>query len=41
MDGQIIINDVSNINRYGAFYDVEITDIVGYDLVGHVVLSGE
>lgn len=39
VDGVVIINDVSpDIDvQTGEFYDVEITDVAGYDLVGRIV----
>ncbi len=36
IDGEMIINDVRKISRYGAFYEVKISDMVGYDLVGQI-----
>jgi len=36
IDGQIIINDGRKVNAFGKMYEVEITDIAGYDLVGTV-----
>lgn len=34
VDGTVIINDTSAVTEFGTFYDVEITDVAGYDLVG-------
>ena len=36
IDGQVIINDGRAVKEFGAFYDVEITDSAGYDLIGKV-----
>lgn len=37
IDGQVIINDGRNVTAFGAFYEVEITDIADYDLIGRVI----
>ncbi len=37
IDGQIIINDSRGVKAFGQFYEVEITDIAGYDLIGRVI----
>ncbi|MEN9654419.1 MAG: hypothetical protein RL235_531 [Chlamydiota bacterium] len=37
IDGQIIINDGRLVDAYGPLYQVEITDVAGYDLIGQVV----
>lgn len=37
IDGQIIINDGRKVTAFGKLYDVEITDISDYDLVGRVL----
>ncbi len=37
IDGQVLINDNTGITGFGKRYLVEITDVSGYDLVGHVV----
>ncbi len=39
MDGQIIINDAprDGVKEFGKMYDVEITDVADYDLIGRVV----
>ncbi|NGX57637.1 MAG: Ribosomal protein S12 methylthiotransferase RimO [Chlamydiae bacterium] len=37
VDGQVIINDGSLVTAFGEFYDVEITGVAGYDLLGRVV----
>lgn len=34
IDGEIIINDWQNVKTLGEFYEVEITDATGYDLLG-------
>ncbi|HEY2811606.1 MAG TPA: 30S ribosomal protein S12 methylthiotransferase RimO [Rhabdochlamydiaceae bacterium] len=39
IDGQIIINDGRKVKEFGSFYEVEITDIADYDLIGKVVAS--
>lgn len=37
IDGQIIINDGRKVKAFGEFYEVEITDIAGCDLIGKVL----
>ncbi|MCF7853099.1 MAG: 30S ribosomal protein S12 methylthiotransferase RimO [Simkaniaceae bacterium] len=37
IDGQVIINDPSGVKNFGEQYLVEITDAIGYDLIGHVI----
>ncbi len=37
IDGQIIINDARGVRAFGELYDVEITDVSDYDLIGCVV----
>jgi len=37
IDGQIIINDGRNVTAFGKLYEVEITDVADYDLIGRVV----
>jgi len=37
IDGQIIINDGRNVTSFGKIYEVEITDVADYDLIGRVV----
>jgi ribosomal protein S12 methylthiotransferase len=37
IDTQILINDFRKVTAFGAIYDVKITDISGYDLVGKVL----
>lgn len=37
IDGQVIINDGRKVDAFGKFYEVEITDIADYDLIGGVV----
>jgi ribosomal protein S12 methylthiotransferase len=39
IDGQIIINDPTGVDAFGKFYDVEITDVAEYDLIGRVVTA--
>ncbi len=39
IDGIVIINDGRKVTAFSQFYDVEITDIAGYDLIGKVVAS--
>lgn len=36
IDGQVIINDGRGVKAFGQFYDVKITDVAGYDLIGAV-----
>ncbi len=40
IDGRIIINDWRKVSNFGEFYEVEITDAIGYDLIGRV-LAGQ
>lgn len=37
IDGEVIINDGRKVTAFGEWYDVEITDAAGYDLVGRVL----
>lgn len=37
IDGQVIINDGRKVKAFGEIYQVKITDIAGYDLVGSVI----
>lgn len=37
IDGQVIINDARAVKQFGKIYDVEITEVAGYDLIGRVV----
>ena len=37
IDSEVIINDGRKVDRFGSWYDVKITDVSGYDLVGAVV----
>ncbi len=37
IDGQVIINDARGVDAFGKFYEVEITDVADYDLIGKVV----
>lgn len=37
IDGQVIINDGRKVTAFGQFYEVEITDIADYDLIGRVI----
>lgn len=37
IDGQVIINDGRKVTAFGKLYDVEITDVSDYDLIGKVV----
>jgi ribosomal protein S12 methylthiotransferase len=39
IDGQVIINDGRLVTAFGKFYEVEITDVADYDLIGGVVSS--
>ncbi len=36
IDGTVIINDIRKVKSFGTRYPVVITDVIGYDLVGHV-----
>ncbi len=37
IDGQVIINDARLVDAFGKFYEVEITDVADYDLIGKVI----
>ncbi len=37
IDGQVIINDARTVDAFGKLYEVEITDVADYDLIGGVV----
>lgn len=37
IDGNIIINDGRKVKAFGEFYEVEITDVADYDLIGRVL----
>lgn len=37
IDGQVLINDGRKVTGFGQIYQVEITDVSDYDLVGHVI----
>lgn len=37
IDGQVIINDGRAATAFGAFHEVEITDVMDYDLIGRVI----
>ncbi|MDP1836494.1 MAG: 30S ribosomal protein S12 methylthiotransferase RimO [Chlamydiales bacterium] len=37
IDGEVIINDGRKVTGFGEWYDVEITDTAGYDLIGRVL----
>ncbi len=37
IDGSVIINDARHVDSFGKRYQVEITDIAGYDLIGRVL----
>ena len=39
IDGQIIINDPRNVTAFGALYQIQITDVAGYDLIGVVLAA--
>jgi ribosomal protein S12 methylthiotransferase len=41
IDGQVIINDGRLVKAFGKLYEVEITDIAGYDLIGAVTAEIE
>ncbi len=37
IDGQVLINDASGVDAFGKRYQVEITDVSSYDLIGRVL----
>lgn len=37
IDGQIILNDCRKVEAFGALYEVKITDVADYDLIGRVI----
>lgn len=37
IDGMVIINDGRKVNAFGKIYQVEITDVADYDLIGRVL----
>jgi|SRR5579862_3804399 len=37
IDGQVIINDGRKVTEFGVLYEVQITDIADYDLIGKVI----
>ncbi len=37
IDGEVIINDIRHVTAFGEWYNVEITDCAGYDLIGRVI----
>lgn len=37
IDGQVIINDARGVTAFGQLYEVEITDVSDYDLIGKVL----
>lgn len=37
VDGQIIINDGEAVEEFGRLHEVEITDVIGYDLIGKAI----
>ncbi|MGR3912212.1 MAG: 30S ribosomal protein S12 methylthiotransferase RimO [Candidatus Rhabdochlamydia sp.] len=37
IDGHIIINDTRAVKSFGKLYQVEITDVAGYDLIGSAI----
>jgi ribosomal protein S12 methylthiotransferase len=41
IDGQIIINDGRKVTGFGKVYEVEITDVADYDLIGRVIGTGK
>jgi ribosomal protein S12 methylthiotransferase len=38
IDGVIILNDPSKVKAFGKLYEIEIKDVLGYDLTGEVVV---
>ncbi len=41
IDGMVIINDGSYVSDFSTFYDVKITGVLGYDLIGRVLKPKE
>src|SRR3990167_6732471 len=41
IDGEIILNDWGKVDAFGKLYEVEITGVAGYDLVGRVLSPKE
>jgi ribosomal protein S12 methylthiotransferase len=39
IDGMVIINDCAAVTEFGKMHEVEITDCVGYDLIGRALKS--
>ena len=39
IDGQVIINDGRKVTEFGKLYEVQISDVAGYDLIGAVIKS--
>ena len=37
IDGQVIINDGRKVTGFGQLYEVEVTDVADYDLIGRVI----
>jgi ribosomal protein S12 methylthiotransferase len=37
IDGQVILNDAAAVEEFGRCYEVEITDVAGYDLIGRAI----
>lgn len=37
IDGNVILNDWRHVSTFGKFYEVEITDFAGYDLIGRAI----
>lgn len=37
IDGMIIVNDGRKVTEFGGLYEIEITDIADYDLIGRVI----
>lgn len=37
IDGQVILNDHAIVDSFGSLYEVEITDVMGYDLIGRAL----
>jgi len=37
IDGQVIINDGRKVKSFGQLYDLEVTDVADYDLIGRVL----
>lgn len=41
IDGMVVINDGTHVSEFSTFYDVKITGVLGYDLLGKVLKPKE